>query len=302
MSLDQLRQLELTRRAASHRAEVGGLHRVHRGVYAVGHPAIRRVGALRAALLACGEGSAVSHGTAAAFWGLRDHWPVLIDITVRCQTGRKIDGIYCRRCRYPNNDEVMVHDGVLCTTPARTLVDLAGVLSISSLRRVVERAAVLKLLDLDVLDKAIRQGKGRRGVKTLLRILEDWRTKDGSVPNLRSDFEALVLPQLLARGLPRPACNVSLQIDGYRMTPDFLWESLRVVVETDGEGSHGTPVAFQRDRKRDQILVAAGYRVARATWRQMHHELDDVVSRISRTLEIAAASQPNPQLLNPVVP
>jgi very-short-patch-repair endonuclease len=74
------------------------------------------------------------------------------------------------------------------------------------------------------------------------------------------------------------------------------------VVETDGEGSHGTPVAFQRDRKRDQILVAAGYRVARATWRQMYHELDDVVTRISRTLELAAASQPTPQLLNRVVP
>lgn len=235
VSLDQLRQLEVTRRAASHRAEVGGLHRVHRGVYAVGHPAIGRVGALRAALLACGEGSAVSHGTAAAFWGLRDHWPVLIDITVRCQTGRKIDGIYCRRCRHPNNDEVRAQDGVLCTTPARTL-------------------------------------------------------------------EALVLPRLLARGLPRPACNASLQIDGHRTTPDFLWGSLRVVVETDGEGSHGTPVAFQRDRKRDQILVAAGYRVARATWRQMYHELDDVVTRISRTLELAAASQPTPQLLNRVVP
>ena len=62
-----------------------------------------------------------------------------------------------------------------------------------------------------------------------------------------------------------------------------------MVVETDGEQSHGTPVAFQRDRRRDRILVAAGYRVARATWHQMHRELDDVVASISRTLELAAA-------------
>jgi very-short-patch-repair endonuclease len=304
VSLDQLRNLEVTRRAASHRAKAGGLQRLHQGVYAVGHRAIGRAGALRAALLACGAGSAISHGTAAAFWGLRDQWPTLIDVTVRCETGRKIDGIRCRRCRYPSEDEIVIREGVTCTTPARTQVDLAGILGISSLRRMVERAAVLKLLDLGALDMAIEQGKGRRGIKALKLILEDWRTEDGSVPNLRSDFEALVLPRLVAKGLPRPACNVALQIDGQRITPDFLWEQLHVVVETDGEGSHGTPVAFQRDRRRDQILVASGYRVARATWRQMHHELDAVVARISRTLEHAAASRPNSLLLpsNPVVP
>jgi very-short-patch-repair endonuclease len=65
---------------------------------------------------------------------------------------------------------------------------------------------------------------------------------------------------------------------------DFLWEKQRVVVETDGEGTHGTPVAFQRDRRRDQILVANGYRVPRATWAQMRDEFDDVVKPIARTL------------------
>jgi hypothetical protein len=303
VSLDQLRHLKVTRRAASHRAEAGGLQRVHRGVYAVGHRAIGRAGALRAAVLACGDGSAISHGTAAAFWGLRDQWPTLIDVTVRCETGRKIDGIRCRRCRYPSWDEVVVEEGVACTTPARTLVDLAGMLGTASIRRAVERAAVLKLLDLEELDAAIRQGKGRRGIKALILILEDWRTKDGSVPDLRSDFEALVLPRLVARGLSRPVCNVPLRVDGHRITPDFLWEGLWVVVETDGEGSHGTPVAFQRDRRRDQILVASGYRVVRVTWHQVHRELDAVVTRVARTLELAATGQPVPPLHpHPVVP
>jgi hypothetical protein len=302
VSLDQLRRLEITRRAASHRSEAGRLQRVHRGVYTVGHRSIGRVGALRAALLACGDGSVISHGTAAAFWGLRDQLPVLIDVTVRCETGRKIDGIRCRRCRYPSDEEIIIREGVAFTTPSRTQVDLAGILGTSSLRRVVERAAVLKLLDLDALDEAIKQSKGRRGIKSLKLILEDWRTEDGSVPDLRSDFEALVLPRLIARGLPHPVCNKALEIEGHRITPDFLWEELRVVVETDGEGSHGTPVAFQRDRQRDQILVASGYRVARATWRQMHRELDAVVARISRTLDLAA-SQPSSGLPpNPVVP
>src|SRR4051812_25831353 len=102
VSGEQLRQaLGVTRRAASHRVAAGRLHRVHRGVYTVGHESYGRAGALRAALLACGGDAVVSHGTAAAFWGLRDRWPVLIDLTVRTQRGRKLEGIRCRRCRYP---------------------------------------------------------------------------------------------------------------------------------------------------------------------------------------------------------
>ena len=209
---------------------------------------------------------------------------MLIDVTGGRQAGRKIDGIRCRRCRYPDPEEIITEDGLALTTPARTLVDLAGILGIASLRRAVERAAVLKQLDLVALDAALLRARRRRGISALRLILEDWRSNDDTVPDVRSDFEALVLPRLLAMGLPRPACNKTLQLGGERLMVDFLWEEQRVVVETDGAQTHGTPVAFQRDRRRDQILVAAGYRVARATWDQMRHELDSVVSRIRLAL------------------
>jgi hypothetical protein len=279
--------VDISARAAAHRAEVGRLHRVHRGVYAVGHRSLGQAEALKAALLACDEGSVISHGTAAAFLGLRDYWPRLIDVTVPCQTGRKISGIYCRRCRYPSSGEIEVRAGVIISTPARTLIDLAGIIDSPSLGRLVERAAVLKLLDLDSINRSLHNAQGRPGLKTLRRILAPWYTDDGTVPDVRSDFEALVLPRLIAMGLPRPTCNKALRVDGENLIVDFLWEDRRVVVETDGAASHQTPVAFQRDRKRDQILVAAGYRVARATWDQITHELDSVVTRISRTLSLA---------------
>jgi hypothetical protein len=170
------------------------------------------------------------------------------------------------------------------TTPARIMVDLAGMLGDHSLRRLVERAAVLKLLDQRDLDAALRRSRGRRGISSLREIADEWRTPDNSVPDVRSDFEALVLPRLLAIGLPRPACNKTLQLGGERLMVDFLWAGQRVVVETDGRETHATPVAFQRDRRRDQLLVAAGYRVARATWDQMQKELDAVVERIAEAL------------------
>jgi hypothetical protein len=153
-----------------------------------------------------------------------------------------------------------------------------------SLGRAVERAALRKRLDLAALDASLRRAKGRRGTAALRAILEDWRSEDNSVPDLRSDFEALVLPRLLALGLPRPACNVPVRLDGELLVLDFLWDEQRLVVETDGRATHETPPSFQSDRRRDQLLVASGYRVQRLTWDQIERELEGVVSRIRRAL------------------
>jgi hypothetical protein len=288
VSLDQLRGLGLSDSAAMDRAGRGGLHRVYHGVYTVGHRSIGRAALLRAATLACGDGAVISHATAAAFWGIRDRWPVSIDVIVSCEQGRKIDGIRARRCRYPDDEEITLRAGVTCTTPSRTLVDIAGSFGTPSLRRAVEMAAVLKLLDLPALDQAMTRAKGRRGMGALHEILTPWRTPDGAVPDLRSVFEALVLPRLVAMGLPRPSTNVRLDLEGERLTVDFIWEEQRLVVETDGEETHGTPVAFRRDRKRDQLLLAAGFRVARVTWDQMRDEPEGVVARIAAALAAGA--------------
>src|SRR5215204_2074994 len=91
VSLDQLREEEVSRNAASKRSRAGSLHRIHRGVYTVGHRAVSRQTILKAALLACGEGAVISHGTAAAFHRLWDKPPRLIDVTVPVEAGRKID-------------------------------------------------------------------------------------------------------------------------------------------------------------------------------------------------------------------
>jgi very-short-patch-repair endonuclease len=287
MSLDQLRGSGVGRREASERHLGGSLHRIHRGVYAVGHRSFSRQAELRAALLACGEGAVISHGTAAAFWGLWDKPPALIDVTVPVEAGRKLDGIRCRRCRYPQEEEIVEHQGVACTTPARVFVDLAGMVGLPTLRRTVARAAVLKLLDLDAADFSLHFAKGRRGLRGLDAVLADWRAPDGKVQDVRSDFEALVLPQLVSMGLPRPAVNRKLRVEGEVLMVDFLWPEQKVIVETDGAATHQTPVAFQRDRHRDQLLIAAGYRVPRVTWDQVKGDLDKVVARIARTLTLA---------------
>jgi hypothetical protein len=241
---------------------------------------------LRAALLACGEGAVISHGTAAAFHGLWDKWPALIDVTVPVEAGRKIDGIRCRRCRYPQPEEIEVRNGVICTTVARTLVDLAGVVGLKTLRKTIGRAAIGKKLDLRAVDLAIHNAKRRRGLRALELALAPYRTKNGKVPDVRSDFETLMLPELLDLGLPRPQCNAWLHVEGERLLVDFLWEKSWVVVETDGRETHETPTAFQSDRRRDQLLASAGYRVLRVTWNQIYSERAAVLDRVTRALSL----------------
>ena len=152
------------------------------------------------------------------------------------------------------------------------------------LRRAVEQAAVLKLLDVAAVDLAIENGKGRRGVRSLRAILVDWRAPGEAVPDLRSALEARLLPRLVAAGLPRPECNASIWLDGEQLLVDFLWPEQRLVVETDGCAVHGTPAAFQRDRRRDQLFLANGLRVLRLTWVQLRDEPVEVIGRIERAL------------------
>jgi REase_MTES_1575 len=233
----------------------------------------------------------ISHLSAAALWRLREPMPAVIDVLVPCETGRRIDGIRARRCRYPHPGEITEHEGIPCTTPARTLVDLAGLLGRESLRRAVAQAAVQRLLDLEALDLALSSAKGRRGIRTLRDLLLPWGDAGTRVPRLRSLLEARLFPALIEAGLPRPRCNVRMRVLGEPLEIDLLWEEQRVAIEADGEETHGTPAAFQSDRRRDQILAAAGYRTARITWRQLEDELHATVDRIAQILRAQPPSR-----------
>lgn len=286
VSRHQLRKLGLADSTVTARVDSGYLQPLFRGTFAVGHSAVNRQARMLAAVLACGEGTVVSHGSAAELIGLWDTRPVLVDVIPPSWSGREIQGIRWHRVRLPEGTEVEIRDGIPCTSPARTLVDMAGRCGWASLRRLVEQAAILRLLDVDEIDRILAQGR-RLGAPRLRAVLAPWRSEGEPAPKLRSRLEARLLPRLVEEGLPRPRCNARLQIDGHLLEVDLLWEKQRLAIETDGEQTHGTRVAFQRDRWRDQLLVAAGYRTARVTWRQVVDEPGGVVRRIARMLNAA---------------
>jgi hypothetical protein len=284
LSRKQLRTLGLSDGMIDSRLASGLLQPLFRGVFAFGHRAIERRGLMLAGVLACGGGSVVSHGSAAELLGLWDRQPVLVDVTSLTSSGRYVQGIRWHSGSWLASDEVTVHLGVPCTTVARTLVDMTGRLGEKSLRRLVEQAAVLRLLDVEEVDHLLAR-KRRRGAPTLRRILRPWRGRRTGLPRLRSILEARVFAASAEAGVSRPRCNVKLHLGEKEIEVDILWERQRLVVETDGEETHGTAAAFLEDRRRDQILTAAGYRVVRIAWSQLEDEPGATMRRIRRILE-----------------
>lgn len=267
------------------RAVAGGrLHRVFRGVFAVGRTGINELGRLRAAALACGDGAVISHRSAAALLRLIDTGPVVVDVIAPPSRGRKIDGIRFHRVRVPRHDEVGSVAAIPCTSPARTLVDLAGVVSARTLRSCFERAAQRRFLDVAAVEASM--DRGRRGVGALRKLVDEWRNaapvaKKG---RLKSPLEAKVLPLLLSRDLPPPLLNAPVEIPNGRIEVDFLWPDHRFVVEADSRGFHATPLAFERDRWRDRELMRVGYATLRVTHRQAEEEAAAVADAITARL------------------
>lgn len=281
----QLRALGISKSAIRHALATGRLHPVFRGVYAFGRAEIDERGRMFAATLACGDGTVVSHRSAAALMGLLDRMPSSIDVIAVGSRGRAIDGIRPHYVRPPPPSETGTFDGVPCTSPARTLVDLPGVVGRHTLSSALERAAARKLLDLDAIEVAIGCG-GRRGTHVLQEILEEWRPAAAVAltARLKSPLEAKVLPVLAKRGLPMPLCNVPVELAEGRIEVDFLWPEQRFVVEADSREFHATELAFERDRRRDRELMRAGYSTLRLTHRQVEAEADAIADAIAAQL------------------
>src|SRR5215203_5555930 len=99
VTLRQLEEVGLSRYGVAERAKKGRLHRVHRGVYAVGHHALNLHGRFMAAVLACGEGAVASHVSAAVLWELLKPIDAPVHVSVPSTSGRaRRPGIHLHRC------------------------------------------------------------------------------------------------------------------------------------------------------------------------------------------------------------
>lgn len=274
VSVWQLRRLGIGKDAIDNRVRAGRLHRLHRGVLAVGHAAVTPEGRCVAAVLACGSqsrqavgsvldywGAAVSHRSAASLWGLLAWSGGDIDVVVKRKGARrKRAGIQVHRPRGLPAAAVTLRRGIPVTTPARTISDLEmalasgrpGALPAHQLRRAIRQAGVLDL-PLDEADPLDRT---------------------------RSDLESDLLLICRLHRLPEPEVNV-------RVGPflvDFLWRDARLVVETDSYRYHRGRAAFRQDHRRDLRLRRLGHDVVRFSEQQILEEAEEVAEELAASL------------------
>jgi very-short-patch-repair endonuclease len=276
----QLRELGLSQRAITHRINVGRLIRYHPEVYLVGHTVLPREGRWMAAVLACGATAVLSHGDAAAHWGLMPARGHLIHVTRPSSSGRDPDPrrIRVHRVATLRAWERTINDRIPTTTVARTVLDVAPLLRPRAMEDVIAQANRLGLFDLVAARRCLDEHPRQHGAPALRRLLGDLRGEGAA--DLRSTLEVRFLQLCDDHQLPAPRANVSLA--GFLV--DFHWPGTKLVVETDGFTYHSTPSAFEADRQRDQHLTLAGYTVVRFTYNQITREPEVSAARLRRLL------------------
>jgi very-short-patch-repair endonuclease len=271
----QLVELGFTDDAIRWRLAEGRLHRVHRGVYAVGRPQLSQAGRFMAAVLRCGGDACLSHISAGAHWKIRQAAPTApIHTSLRAAFSRRPPGIKAHRRPNLPPEEVTTHDGIPITTPARTLIDLATVLGRNQLEAAVNEADVRDLIDPETLRGELDEHKGQPGVRPLRALLDrhTYRLTE-------SELERRFLRIVRDAGLPLP--DTQEQLAG---RTDFHWPELNLVVETDGWRYHRTPSRQARDNRRMQQHALAG----RTAVRFSHYEVNFDARRVQATLAAVA--------------
>jgi hypothetical protein len=200
-------------------------------------------------------------------------------VTVPGRNRRRHEGIQVHRSTTLTAADVTTVDGIPVTTIARTVADLADVLPERAVERVLEQGAVMEVLDGRALEDQVR--RHRRGA-CLRQLLGRGRI---DAPT-ESDLEELFLVLCRTAGLPEPERQVYLDPDdgGPMVRADFLWREQGLIIETDSARFHGTRSSFESDRRRDQRLILAGWRVIRVTWRQITERPHEVVALLRRLL------------------
>jgi hypothetical protein len=273
----QLLELGIGHRAIVHRVQRGRLRVLYRGVYAVGHRVLSTRGHWMAAVIASGPCAVLSHRAAAALWELSryEHLEVTVPHPRRARPGIQI-----HHSPLPD-DEVTIENGIPVTTVPRTLLDLAAVLPRSQVERALNEAEIRQRTDpLSLLD-LIDRHPHRPGIRVIRTLLADLRS-GGTIT--RSELESRFREFAGSRNLPPGELNLPLFAGGRWFECDCVWRAQRLILELDGRAVHATAAAFERDRERDRMLSAEGWRVVRITWHQLHREPERVAADLRKVL------------------
>lgn len=267
----------LTRGEVRTRLRQRTLHRVHRGVYAVGHGNLSPSARCVAAVKACGDGAILGLSSAAATMGLFS-WeeglpPEVLVVGSGCP---RRAGIRVRRSTAMPPQDVRELGAIRVTSPARTVADLAARLDDEAVLRLVRLAQGKQLVNHRQLLAVSERLGCRPGSGRLARAIAR-----GPAPT-RSVLEDVVLDLILSAGFAQPDVNVPIRLGGRLVVPDFRWAEQRLTVEADGANWHSGAAAAASDAERQALLEAHGERVERISWQQAISAAKQTRARLER--------------------
>jgi very-short-patch-repair endonuclease len=262
VSLEQLRELELSDGTIRGMLRRRDLRPLYRGVYALGHASLRPEGRWLAAVLACGPGAALSHRSAAALMDLLPTASARIDV-IASRSRHPQRGIRLHRARCLDARDVTRVSGIPTTTIPRTALDLAAT-EPHRVERLLAQADRLGHSDAAALDAVMARNNGHLGIVAL-------RAMTGTTPQLtRSDVEAILLDLARSHHLGAIIADHPIHLPwAGEITVDFFLPLTGVVIEVDSWRHHRSRSSFEADRARDLELTAHGYIPVRVTDRQL---------------------------------
>lgn len=174
--------------------------------------------------------------------------------------------------------DVDFHQGLPVTSPARTLLDVAATLTDRDIERMLDEGLfVRRILKRGQLASVLARGGGHPGRARLARVAaaHTHSTRTDSPPEER------LLRLLRAAALPEPGLQVPVL--GYRL--DLFWAELRLAVEVDAYGTHGSRSRFEADRRRDaRLLTERGIVVLRLTRAMIEQRPGEAIATIARAI------------------
>ena len=269
----QLVRLGLDDDAIRYRVRTGRLYRVFRGVYSVGRPPSTPLEKAAAAVLACGERAALSHGSAMTLWGFWRRWDEPFDVSI--VGNRRPKGIRTHRRTGLLRRDILVEQGIRVASPALALLDMAPTIPAKSLTRFINDGRRRGLLTLAAIADVVARFPLHPGAPLV-------RPHAGTTQNpTRSGFEDDFLPFCKRFGLPIPAVNMT--IAGFEVDAYFAAE--RLIVELDGWDFHNDRQAFEDDRERDAVMLTLGIVTVRITRRRLRQQPQREAERLLQILE-----------------
>lgn len=277
-----LRAIGVARISIAARLHAGTLLEPFPTVFALPQDDLLPATARRAAGLSCGPGAALAQATSLQHLGVRlppEAVPPRPHVVVPRNRHPRRDTIAVHRVDVDPRD-LIHHDGASCTSPARSVYDLAVAgTPRRPLERIVDELAFMALWRRWDLERLLEGAVDHRGCTTLRGIL---REHVAGTTRTANDFEEAFLALCDRQGWPRPVCQQPDRLpDGSRIFHDFLWKRRWLIVETDGGAGHRSRKQRRRDQRRDAAMRARGYTVVRLRW-------SDVVVHPARAVAVLA--------------